>query len=187
MSRSRRLVSGLDAGFAAVLALALLLILNYLAHRWDRTFDWTASGDHTLSEKTLTLLREGAAKQKDKVRIVTFFSPRRGYEGQFEIEQELQARVQALLDRYKAACPSLVIEHVSPDQDIQRAKALAQELLDTPNAELNSVVLSCGKRHKTVSETALGDPDAGRGHIGSFKAENAISSALDGVDRKSVV
>ena len=30
MSRSRRLVSGMDAGLAAVLALALLLILNYL-------------------------------------------------------------------------------------------------------------------------------------------------------------
>ncbi len=180
MSRSRRMVSGLDAGFAALLALVLLVILNFLAHRWNRTWDWSARGEHTLSDKTLTLLKEGVAKQKDPVRIATFFHPGNGFEG------ELQTRVRGLLDRYKEACPSLRIEHVDPYVDDQRAKALVRELLDTGKVEMNSVVLACGKRRKTVSESSLavaGDPDAEGApqKIQSFKAEDALSSALGSV------
>ena len=119
MSRSRRLVSGLDAGFAAVLALALLLVLNFLAQRWNRTWDWSGRGEHTLSDKTLNLLRKDVSSQKDPVRIAVFFHA--GPDNGFEIE--LQERLRSLLDRYQSACPSLQVDRVDPYLDAPRAKA----------------------------------------------------------------
>ena len=53
----RRLAFGSTLGAGSLLALALVLIANYLAFRHYQRWDWTSSKLYTLSEKSESILR----------------------------------------------------------------------------------------------------------------------------------
>lgn len=171
--RSRRLLFGMDVVAAAALAVALFLILNFLAARYDRSFDFTRQKFHSLDQKTARLL-QGIAERKERVQIATFFDTR----ADLPYVQELRERVVRLLDRYKDVCPGLEIQHVDLYRDPERAKKVAQEIVGGP-VELNSVGFRCGDRHKLVASGDMavigGTPVAVR----AFKAEDAFSTALN--------
>ena len=72
--QKRRFLFGANVVFASLLALALLGIVNYLASRYYRRFDWTRHRLNSLDEKTLNLLM-GVGERKLKVKAVSFFAP----------------------------------------------------------------------------------------------------------------
>ena len=167
--RARRILSGTDAVVSAILALALLGILNYLAARYDRAFDWSGAKLHTLNSQTTNLLEDIQEKQT-QVRIAAFFAP------QYEWHQDLRGRVLDLLDRYKAVCPSLDVQLLDVYSDPKRAEAMAKDMLGGP-VEPNSVVFRCGDRHKSVTAADLAVPDF-PDRVREFRGEDAFSSAL---------
>ncbi len=167
--RSRRILSGTDAVVSAILALALLGILNFLVARYDRTFDWTGTRLHTLNTQTANLLKDIQEKQT-RVRIAAFFAP------QYEWHTDLRTRVKALLDRYKAVCPSLEVQILDVYSDPKRAEAAAKDMLGGA-VEPNSVVFRCGDQHKSVTATDMAVPDF-PDRVREFKGEDAFSSAL---------
>ena len=168
----RRFLAGMNVFVAALLALALAAILNYLAARWDRDFDWTRQSAHTLDSRTRNLL-DGIRERKEKVRIATFFAPEHAWEA------ELMVRVTTLLDRYKAACPDLEVKKADIYREPSTAMALAQEMVDG-KAEPNMVAVRCGDRRKTIKAEEMALPD-GPDRIREFKGEDAISTALQTV------
>jgi hypothetical protein len=170
--RRRRILSGTDAVVSAVLALALLGILNFLAARYDRTFDWTGKKLHTLDSRTTNILTDIQGKQT-RVRIAAFFAP------QYEWHMDLRTRVKALLDRYKAVCPSLEVQILDVYSDPKRAEAVAKDMLGGP-VEPNSVVFRCGDQHKSVTSADMAVPDF-PDRVKEFKGEDVFSSALRSV------
>lgn len=166
----RRFLAGADVLLASGLALALLVIVNFLAHRYDGGVDWTRQGAHTLDERTRGVLK-AVSERGEKVRIAAFYAPSEDR----PFERELVGRVTRLLERYKAQCPALVVDQVHLYDERVKAQALVKEMLQG-DPEPNSVVFRCGDRRKSVSEAEMGEFDLSR--VKAFKAEDAFTTAL---------
>src|ERR1051326_9166078 len=87
----RQLVFGSTLGAAALLALALVLLVNWLGFRHYHRFDWTHSRLYTLSSKTTSVL---AGLQHD-VQVTVLMDE----------QSPVFAATRELLDRYQAASP----------------------------------------------------------------------------------
>lgn len=110
--RQRRVLEQVALSAASISALAIVLMLNYLAFRHYRRFDWTSEGMFTLSPKSTKVLR-GLTRDVD---LYLFLS--RG-EPAFENTDEL-------IKRYLAVTPHLKPHYVDPDRQPAQFKLLAQ-------------------------------------------------------------
>lgn len=166
-STRRRVAFGLNAGAAIFLALVLVAMLNYLAHRHYARFDWSRSGFYRLSDKTRSLL----ASVTSRVEVVVFFQP----------DHPAYEDVVRLLKEYQHAAPNLRVERVDPNRDLGRAEALARQYEVN---QLNVVVFSTEGRTKFVGADELTEIDYSGALYGeapqarSFRGEQAFSSAL---------
>src|SRR5512133_2697150 len=90
-----------------VVILAVLGAVNFLANRYDKSYDATANKQYSLSDQTIKLVRN----LKSDVRI-TYFD---------QATRFPQAR--DLLDRYSSLSPKLHVDYVDPERKPQLAKA----------------------------------------------------------------
>lgn len=170
-NRRHRLWIGLSTSAALMLALAITLMINYLSFRHYSREDWSRTQMYTLSSKTTGLL-----DTLDKPVNVTI---------SFQLGNVLYDDVVNLLREYQAHSSRLNIFRVDPDRDIAQTEELKSRYADL---EPNVIIFDCEGRTKYVREDDLATIDASRGlkRIISFRGEQAVSSAIQGVVQASV-
>ena len=163
----KRLWSSLNFLTTLVLLGMLFIMVNYIASRRYIRRDFTKQQITALSDKTVQALRA----LTEPVSITVFYQP----------THRLYEMVKDLLKEYAAASANVRVEHIDPEQDIARAKQLAQQL---QIEDLNLVVFQAGTRHKYLSDTDLAEYEYASMQFGSaprvkaFKGEDAFTSAI---------
>jgi len=153
---------------ATLLLLGILfLFVNFIASRRYVRADLTKTKITALSDKTVQVLKGLTAP----LTITVFYQP----------THRLYPLVKDLLEEYEQRSPQLRVEYVDPEQDIARAKQLAQQFeID----RINLVVFQAGTRHKYLSDTDLAEYDyaqmafGGQPSLKSFRGEDAFTSAI---------
>jgi ABC-type uncharacterized transport system involved in gliding motility auxiliary subunit len=175
--RQRRLVVGANVLVQILAALALVVMVNWLASRHYLRFDWTTSGYYKLAEKS----KQMVASLKAPVDVVVFLpqSDRREY-----VEKALDD-VRNLLKEFQFyGKDKLRVEYVDPQRDLARAQQLVSLYnLDSPNV----VIFASGNRHKYVRLDEMVDLErdpmemGGEGRVKAFKGEGLFLSAIQTV------
>lgn len=161
-------LQGSALGLGAVLALVLFAMVNYLALRHYKRFDWTSSKIYSLSEKTKNVLA-GIDREID---LVIFLDP----------SSQLYPAVDELLSRYAAANPAFLKKKaIDPARNLIEAKKLVENYkIDRENV----VVVAAGDERRVIEEFDLAEYDYSGAQFGqsptmqSFKGEQAITSAI---------
>ena len=165
-STKRRLVFGSTLGAAALLAIAFVGILNYLAVRHYWRWDWTRSQLYTLSERTTNILE---ALDKD-VSVVVFMDD----------TSEVFEPTKELLARYAAASPRIDVDVIDPARNLARA----QQLVERYDVDRAAVVFESGGDKRIVDAADLADYDysamqmGGAPELTGFKGEQLFTSAI---------
>ncbi len=165
-NRRHRIWIGLHTGIAILLAVVMILMVNYLSYRHYHRIDVSANKTYTLSEKTTGLLDS----LETPIEITVFFQP----------GHVLYEDIQNLLREYQFHSDKLRISWVDPDRDLAMTKKMAVKYKVT---ELNVVVFECEGRteYQRADEFAQIDGSTGVERIRQFRGEQAFSSAIQGV------
>ncbi len=177
---SRRWSIGFQVALAAVAALAILVMTNYLAARHYRRWVWTQTNPNQLTSITLSLL-QSLASQSNQVKVVVLFDKHDPW--------GLYSSVSSLLKEYQLACPSLKVEYVDYERNPKDAVLIKERYkLSFPGDGFfkNMVIFDAGSRIKTVYEKELFDMDLSNVLQGqskevkrtNFKGELMFTSAL---------
>ncbi len=145
----------------------LFIMVNYLSSRHYTRWDLTKQQITKLSDQTLHALKT----LKEPLAITVFYQP----------TNRLFQLIKDELGEYERTSRLIRVDYVDPEQDIAKAKQLAQQFqIDT----LNIVVFQSGSRHKYLSDTELAEYDyntmtfSGEPRVKSFKGEAAFTSAV---------
>src|SRR2546421_10567352 len=160
---------GLNVVVQVVLILFLAAMVNSLAFKHYKRWDFSRDQKYALSDKTKRFLDT----LKGKMRITVFFSP----------STPITADVQNLLTEYQYAGKGKIdVEHIDPDRNLSRAKELFDKYKVVTDESL--LVLDYDGRNKTVKASEMADVDQsgmafGEGpRVAAFKGEQAITSAM---------
>jgi ABC-type uncharacterized transport system involved in gliding motility auxiliary subunit len=174
--RKQRFVLKAAFSVSTLLAIAIVLMANYLSFRHYQRFDLTREGLFTLSDKTKAVLRE----LKTDVDIYLFMSRN---ESNFSDTHEL-------LKRYQTTSRRIRVHVVDPDREpaefqvlVQRF-GLGQALLE--NFEIGvdvAVVVTAGDKKWSVKrddllEWDMGAQEEASSHKINVKAEQALTGAV---------
>ncbi len=164
-----RLRIGVNVLIQIVLVVLLAAMINGLAFRHYKRWDFSRDQKYALSDKTKRFLDS----IKGKVRITMFFGP----------NTPITADVQNLLTEYQYASKGKIdVENVDPERNLSRAKELFEKYKVVSDQSL--VVLEYEGRSKTVKASEMADIDQsgmafGEGpRVAAFKGEQAITSAM---------
>src|SRR6266498_6118217 len=164
-----RIRIGLNVVVQIVLILFLAAMVNSLAFKHYKRWDFSRDQKYALSDKTKRFLDT----LKSKMRITVFFAPNTPITGD----------VQNLLTEYQYAGKGKVdIEHIDPERNLSRAKELFDKYKVVTDESL--LVLDYEGRNKTVKASEMADFDqsgmaVGEGpRVTAFKGEQAITSAM---------
>lgn len=165
----KTLVRGSTLGAGVLLALALLVIVNYFGWKYHERFDWTRSEIHSLSEKTENVL----ASLDQPVEIIVFLTPMQG-------NPEIYQQVRNLVQLYEAASQQVSVRFMDPARNLAEAQQLAERFeLANPNV----VVVASGDDKRILLESELGQMDFSGGMgtaptLANFRGEQAITGAI---------
>ena len=164
-----RLQIGLNVIVQVVLVLFLVAMVNSLAFRHYKRWDFSRDQKYALSDKTKRFLES----MPGKMRITVFFSPNTPITGD----------VQSLLTEYQYAGKGKIdIETIDPERNLSRAKELFDKYKVVTDESL--LVLDYSGRNKTVKASEMADIDTsgmqfGEGpRVTAFKGEQAITAAM---------
>ena len=150
-----------------VLLGVLFIMVNWVASRRYARLDATRQRITALSDQTIRTLTSLQAP----VSVIVFYQP----------SHRLYELVKDLLKEYERISPKIHVEYVDPEQDVARAKQLAQQFqIDA----LNVVVFETGARHKYLSDTELAEYDDASMRLGGEPRVKA-SSPLNALTRGS--
>src|SRR5881398_3170330 len=160
---------GLNVVVQVVLILFLAAMVNSLAFKHYKRWDFSRDQKYALSDKTKRFLKT----IKGKMRITVFFSP----------STPITTDVQNLLTEYQYAAKGKIdVEYVDPERNFSRAKELFDKYKVVTDESL--LVLDYEGRNKAVKASEMADIDQsgmafGEGpRVAAFKGEQAISSAM---------
>jgi len=151
----------------ALLAIALMVMVNWLGARHYVRADWTSSKVYTLSEKTENILSD----LDQDIRVVVFMT----------FGSPLYDQVRELLDRYAAASDHVQVEFIDPDREPIKTRQLAEEF---GISVADTVVFTVGDRSKYVTSDQIVEYDYsgmqyGQGpQLRAFKGEEQFTSAI---------
>src|SRR6266704_5671721 len=152
-----------------VLLLFLAVMVNSIAFKHYRRWDFSRDQKYTLSDKTERFLKT----LKGKMRVTIFFSP----------NTSIAADIQNLLTEYQYAGNGKIdIEHIDPERNLSRAKELFDKYKVVSDESL--LVIDYEGRNKTVKASEMAEVDqSGMGfgegpRVTAFKGEQAITSAM---------
>jgi ABC-type uncharacterized transport system involved in gliding motility auxiliary subunit len=164
----RELVTVSTLGLGALLALALLIIVNYFGWKYHKRFDWTSSRLYTLSEKSISVLEN----LESDVEAIVFLSPG---------DVELYGPATELLARYEAVSPRFSYRTLDPERNPAEAQALVDQY---EVSALNVVVFDSGGDRRVVESNDMAEYDYsgmqfGQGpRLESFKGEQVFTAAI---------
>src|SRR5881296_3641695 len=165
----RRFRIGFNLLAQILLVLFLIAMVNSLAFRHYKRWDFSRDQKYALSDKTKRFLNT----LKGRMRITVFFAP----------TTPITADVQNLLTEYQYAGKGKIdIEHIDPERNLSRAKELFDKYKVVTDESL--LVLDYDGRNKTVKASEMADIDQsgmalGEGpRVAAFKGEQAITSAM---------
>jgi hypothetical protein len=165
----RRFQIGLNVLIQVTLVLLLAAMVNSLAFRHYKRWDFSRDQKYALSDKTKRFLNS----IKGKVRITVFFAPNTPITGD----------VQSLLTEYQYAAKGKIdVENIDPERNLSRAKEIFDRYKVVSDESL--LVIDYEGRNKTVKASEMAEIDQsgmafGEGpRIGAFKGEQAITSAM---------
>src|SRR2546422_3071324 len=173
LTRSGKKIGRIRIGFNVLaqilLVLFLIAMVNSLAFKHYRRWDFSRDQKYALSDKTKRFLNT----LKGRMRITVFFAP----------TTPITAGVQNLLTEYQYAGKGKIdIEHIDPERNLSRAKELFDKYKVVTDESL--LVLDYEGRNKTVKASEMADIDQsgvafGEGpRVAAFKGEQAITSAV---------
>src|SRR5580765_3744279 len=164
-----RIRIGLNVVVQIVLILFLAAMVNSLAFKHYKRWDFSRDQKFALSDKTKRFLDT----LKGKMRITVFFSP----------STPISADLQYLLTEYQYAGKGKIdIEQIDPERSLSRAKELFDKYKVVTDESL--LVLDYDGRNKTVKASEMAEVDQSGAAMGegprvtAFKGEQAISSAI---------
>ena len=164
-----RIRIGLNVVVQIVLILFLAAMVNSLAFKHYKRWDFSSDQKYALSDKTKRFLDS----LKGKMRITVFFSP----------STPITADLQSLLTEYQYAGKGKIdVEQIDPERSLSRAKELFDKYKVVTDESL--LVLDYDGRNKTVKASEMADVDQsgmalGEGpRVAAFKGEQAITSAM---------
>ena len=164
-----RLQIGLNVLLQVVLVLFLAAMVNSIAFKHYRRWDFSRDKKYALSDKTKRFLDT----IKGKVRITVFFSP----------NTPITVDVQNLLTEFQYAAKGKIdIENIDPERNLSRAKEVVDKYKVVSDESL--LVIDYAGRNKTVKASEMADVDQsgmafGEGpRVTAFKGEQAITSAM---------
>src|SRR6476660_6386033 len=164
-----RIRIGLNVVVQIVLILFLAAMVNSLAFKHYKRWDFSRDQKYALSDKTKRFLDT----LKGKMRITVFFSP----------STPISADVQYLLTEYQYAGKGKVdIEQIDPERNLSRAKELFDKYKVVTDEPL--LIVDNEGRNKTVKASEMADIDQSGMALGesprvaAFKGEQAITSAM---------
>ena len=164
-----RIRIGLNVVVQIVLILFLAAMVNSLAFKHYKRWDFSRDQKYALSDKTKRFLDT----LKGKMRITVFFSP----------NTPITADLQNLLTEYQYAGKGKIdVEQIDPERNLSRAKELFDKYKVVTDESL--LVLDYDGRNKTVKASEMADVDQsgmafGEGpRVAAFKGEQAITSAM---------
>jgi ABC-type uncharacterized transport system involved in gliding motility auxiliary subunit len=163
------LAKGTVLSAGVLLVFALIALLNYFGMKYYKRFDWTASRQYSLSDKTKSVL---AGIPADKSIDVTLFLPP---------NLPLHDAAKELLERYAAASPKVKFKAVDADKNLIEAQRLVDKYQLT---SLNVVVFESGDDRRVVEDGDLADYDYSGMQFGQapqmtgFKGEEAFTGAI---------
>ena len=164
-----RIRIGLNVLVQIVLILFVAAMVNSLAFKHYRRWDFSRDQKYALSDKTKRFLET----LKGKMRITVFFSP----------NTPISADVQNLLTEYQYAAKGKIdVEQIDPERNLSRAKELFDKYKVVTDESL--LVLDYDGRNKTVKASEMADIDQsemafGEGpRVAAFKGEQAITGAM---------
>jgi hypothetical protein len=165
----RRVQIGFNVLVQIVLVLFLAAMVNGLAIRHYKRWDFSRDQKYALSDKTKRFL----STIKSKMRVTVFFSP----------NVPIAGDVQSLLTEYQYAAKGKIdIENVDPERNYSRAKEMFEKYKVVSDESL--LVLDYEGRNKTVKASEMAEIDPGNQMLGegprvaAFKGEQAITSAM---------
>ncbi len=145
----------------------LFIMVNYIASRRYGRWDLTRQKITALSPRTLQTLQA----LQEPVAVTVFYRP----------THRLYDLVRDLLKEYERAGEKIRVEFVDPEQDVARAKQLANAFdIKDPNV----VIFQAGTRHKHVSDVDLAEYDyttltfQAEPRVKAFSGEEAFTSAI---------
>src|SRR5881394_4226594 len=160
---------GLNVVVQVMLILFLAAMVNSLAFKHYKRWDFSRDQKYALSDKTKRFLDT----LKGKMRITVFFPP----------STPIATDVQNLLTEYQYAGKGKIdIEHIDPERNLSRAKELFDKYKVVTDESL--LVVDYDGRNKTVKASEMADIDQsgmalGEGpRVAAFKGEQAITGAM---------
>jgi ABC-2 type transport system permease protein len=171
--RSGKKIRRVRIGFNVLAQIALLLFLvamvNAIAFKHYKRWDFSREQKYALSDKTKRFLDT----LKGKMRITIFFPP----------NTPITTDVQNLLTEYQYAGKGKIdVEHIDPERNLSRAKELLDKYKVVTDEPL--LILDYEGRNKTVKSSEMAEIDQsgmalGEGpRVAAFKGEQAITSAM---------
>ena len=164
-----RIRIGLNVVVQIVLILFLAAMVNSLAFKHYKRWDFSRDQKYALSDKTKRFLDT----LKGKMRITVFFPP----------TTPITTDVQNLLTEYQYAGKGKIdIEHIDPERNLSRAKELFDKYKVVTDEPL--LVVDYEGRNKTVKASEMAEIDQsgmalGEGpRVAAFKGEQAMTSAM---------
>lgn len=169
----KRILSNLNLLAAIVLALVVVLLVNFLALRNPVRGNWSGRTYYELSDKTINLL----AEMDQRIDVTVFFQE----------EHKLYHDIENLLEEYQFYSRNIHIEWIDPTRDMARTEKLAAKYGLT---EAQVMVFDIGDKSKVVQQADLADFQMVQGRkepvMTAFKGEQAISSAIQGLMQDEV-
>src|SRR3954465_441847 len=164
-----RIRIGLNVVVQVALSVFLAAMVNSLAFKHYKRWDFSRDLKYALSDKTKRFLDT----LKGKMRITVFFSP----------NTPITADVQNLLTEYQYAGKGKIdVENIDPERNLSRAKELFDKYKVVTDESL--IVVDYEGRNKTVKASEISEIDQGNAMFGeqpkvaAFKGEQAITSAM---------
>jgi len=175
--RNRRVLVGTNAVFMGILAVVLLLMVNFISYRHYWKWDITQTGLFTLAPKTQNVLK---ALNKDVVVLVFRFGDRPTG------EEYTYAKLQELLRLYTDASQHIKVEYPIVAGDPTGAELLVKKYNIEANwqALRDIVYVVCGQKKKTLHLGMMtqweyfGDQFNPQRRPLAFKGEQYITSAI---------
>src|SRR5438874_3810498 len=163
-----RLQIGFNVLVQVILILFLAAMVNALAFRHYKRWDFSRDQKYALSDKTKRFL----GTLKNKMRVTIFFA-----------NKPITADVQSLLTEYQYAAKGKIdIENIDPERNLSRAKEMFEKYKVVSDESL--LVIDYEGRNKTVKASEMAEiepanPMMGEGpRVTAFKGEQAITSAI---------
>ena len=165
----RRLLASLNLALVLALLGVMFILVNFIGSRRYGRWDLSRQKITALSDRT----RQALAELHAPVSVIVFYRP----------GHRLHELLKDQLLEYRRAQPTLVVEHIDPEQDAARAQQLVREFGLGPD-EVNIIIVAAGARHQQIAEAELAEYDYGAMELGgeprvsAFKGEEAITGAI---------